>query len=245
VALANKHGLRLGEKRLWNGVSRMPRTVSANWSAAALPKALNGWFGVTGSSRRSARLRKAYREAPRLQGVSHGRGSQFAGARPHSGPIPPTGRGPMRVLLDTCVLSELRRPKGHPAVRQAVYGARQREPLRQRDIDRRSRQRDRASKGQPAQARAQTRLQTLERYYADRLLPVNLETSRIWGRTYRRPENRAVRSRQRRSHRRDRVAPRSPRNDQKHHRFRAHRSLAPQSLDGRDIAAALRVFSKL
>ena len=26
----------------------------------------------------------------------------------------------MRVLLDTCVLSELRRPKGHPAVRQAV-----------------------------------------------------------------------------------------------------------------------------
>jgi hypothetical protein len=26
----------------------------------------------------------------------------------------------VRVLLDTCVLSELRRPKGHPAVRQAV-----------------------------------------------------------------------------------------------------------------------------
>ncbi len=26
----------------------------------------------------------------------------------------------MKVLLDTCVLSELRRPRGHPGVRQAV-----------------------------------------------------------------------------------------------------------------------------
>ena len=26
----------------------------------------------------------------------------------------------MRVLLDTCVLSEIRRPKGHPRVRRAV-----------------------------------------------------------------------------------------------------------------------------
>jgi antitoxin Phd len=33
---------------------------------------------------------------------------------------PPCGRSSLRVLLDTCVISELRHPKGHPAVRQAV-----------------------------------------------------------------------------------------------------------------------------
>lgn len=87
----------------------------------------------------------------------------------------------MRVLLDTCVLSELRRPQGHPGVRQAVAG------LDDEDLFLSVISIGEVSKGiallrESAKKRAlQTWLQTLERYYADRLLPIDLETSRIWG----------------------------------------------------------------
>lgn len=87
----------------------------------------------------------------------------------------------MRVLLDTCVLSELRRPKGHPGVRRAVDTfesdslfvsvvsvgeiakgiALLKESKNKRDL--------------------QAWLQALERYYADRIVPIDLETSRTWG----------------------------------------------------------------
>lgn len=87
----------------------------------------------------------------------------------------------MRVLLDTCVLSELRRPKVHPGVRSAVdlldsdslflsvvsVGeiakgiALLTEGKRKRDLGR--------------------WLQSLERYYSDRILGMDLETSHIWG----------------------------------------------------------------
>jgi predicted nucleic acid-binding protein len=87
----------------------------------------------------------------------------------------------VRVLLDTCVLSELRRPKGHPAVRREVEAlesdslfvsvvpigeiakgiALLREGKNKREL--------------------QAWLQALERYYADRVLPVDIETSHTWG----------------------------------------------------------------
>jgi predicted nucleic acid-binding protein len=87
----------------------------------------------------------------------------------------------MRVLLDTCVLSELRRPKGHPAVRGAVE-ALESDSLFVSVV----------SIGEIAKGIALLRegknkrelqawLQALERYYADRVLPVDLETSRTWG----------------------------------------------------------------
>lgn len=87
----------------------------------------------------------------------------------------------MRVLLDTCVLSELRRPKGHPGVRQAV------EQLDDEDIFLSVISIGEISKGiallgNSSKKRAlETWLETLERDYADHLLPVDLETSRIWG----------------------------------------------------------------
>ena len=87
----------------------------------------------------------------------------------------------MRVLLDTCVLSELRRPKGHPAVREALNG------LEDEDLFVSVVSIGEISKGiallrdtQRKRALA-TWLLTLERYYADRLLPIDFETCHIWG----------------------------------------------------------------
>jgi len=87
----------------------------------------------------------------------------------------------LRVLLDTCVLSELRRPKCHAAVRRAVEG-----------LDSESLFVSVISIGEIAKGIAllrenrhkrtlQTWLQTLQRSYADRLLPIDLETCHIWG----------------------------------------------------------------
>ncbi len=87
----------------------------------------------------------------------------------------------MRVLLDTCVLSELRRPKGHPGVRRAV------EALESDNLFVSV-----VSIGETAKGIAllkeskikrdlQAWLQALERDYADRILPVDLETSHTWG----------------------------------------------------------------
>ena len=87
----------------------------------------------------------------------------------------------MRVLLDTCVLSELHRPKGHAGVRRAVDA-----------LDSESLFVSVVSVGEIAKGIALLResqkksalqawLQALERDYADRLLPVDLETSHIWG----------------------------------------------------------------
>ncbi len=87
----------------------------------------------------------------------------------------------MRVLLDTCVLPELRHPKGHPGVRGAVE-ALENDSLFVSVI----------SIGEIAKGIAllkesknkrelQAWLQALERYYEDRILPVDLETSHTWG----------------------------------------------------------------
>jgi predicted nucleic acid-binding protein len=87
----------------------------------------------------------------------------------------------LRVLLDTCVLSELRRPKGDAGVRRAVEA-----------IDSDSLYVSVLSIGEIAKGIALLKdnknkrelhewLQALERFYADRVLPIDLETSRTWG----------------------------------------------------------------
>jgi len=87
----------------------------------------------------------------------------------------------VRVLLDTCVLSELRRPKVHAGVRREV------EMLADESLFVSAVSIGEIVKGisfirDSQNKRAlQSWLQTLERHYADRLLPIDLETSRIWG----------------------------------------------------------------
>jgi len=87
----------------------------------------------------------------------------------------------VRVLLDTCVLSELRHPKRDAGVRRAVDA-----------FDSENLFVSVLSIGEIAKGIAllkegqnkrilQIWLQTLERQYGDRVLPVDLETSRIWG----------------------------------------------------------------
>lgn len=87
----------------------------------------------------------------------------------------------MRVLLDTCVLSELRRPKGHPAVRQTL------ESLDAENVFVSVISIGEITKGVALLSESQKKfalenwLRMLERDYSDRLLPLDLETSRIWG----------------------------------------------------------------
>jgi predicted nucleic acid-binding protein len=87
----------------------------------------------------------------------------------------------LRVLLDTCVLSELRRPKAHQGVRRAVDA-----------IESDSLFVSVLSIGEIAKGIAllnedkhkrdlEEWLQALERYYEERVLPIDLETSHIWG----------------------------------------------------------------
>jgi toxin FitB len=87
----------------------------------------------------------------------------------------------VRVLLDTCVLSELRNPKVHPRVRQAVDACNEEdlfisvisigEILKGISLLRESSKR----------RALETWLKILERDYGDRLLSIDLETSRLWG----------------------------------------------------------------
>jgi len=87
----------------------------------------------------------------------------------------------VRVLLDTCVLAELRRPRPHPGVRRAL------ETLTSEDLFVSVLSIGEIAKGiallkdEQRKRVLQTWLQTLERDYADRLLPIDLETSRSWG----------------------------------------------------------------
>lgn len=87
----------------------------------------------------------------------------------------------MRALLDACILSELRRPKGSAAVRAAV------DAVDDGDLFLSVLSIGELAKGIAlVKDNAQKRklaswLQKLESEYADRLLPVDLETARIWG----------------------------------------------------------------
>jgi len=87
----------------------------------------------------------------------------------------------VKVLLDTCTLSELRLPKPDAGVASAI-----------RDLDSDDLFVSAISIGEIVKGVAlladgqkkrllQSWLQTLERYYGDRLLPIDLETCRMWG----------------------------------------------------------------
>jgi toxin FitB len=84
-------------------------------------------------------------------------------------------------LLDTCVLSEIRRPKGHPRVRRAV------EALDSEDLFLSVISIGEIAKGIALLKEAKKKddlriwMQALETHYADRVLAVDLETSHIWG----------------------------------------------------------------
>jgi toxin FitB len=86
----------------------------------------------------------------------------------------------LRVLLDTCVLSELRRPKVNPRVRRAV------EALQSEDLFLSVISIGEIAKGiallQESKKKnaLQTWMQALEAHYADRVLDIDLETSHIW-----------------------------------------------------------------
>ena len=87
----------------------------------------------------------------------------------------------MRALLDTCVLSELPRPKGSAAVQAAV------DALDDGDLFVSVLAIGELAKGialvkdSARKRKLAAWLQKLENDYADRLLPVDLETARIWG----------------------------------------------------------------
>lgn len=87
----------------------------------------------------------------------------------------------MRALLDTCVLSELRRPRGSAAVRAAVVA------VDDGDLFVSVLSIGELAKGvalvkdQAHRRKLASWLRKLESEYADRLLPVDLETTRLWG----------------------------------------------------------------
>jgi len=87
----------------------------------------------------------------------------------------------VRVLLDTCVISELRHPRCNPGVRKAV------EALTSEHLFLSVLSIGEIAKGIALLKDGQKKrglgawLQTLENFYADRLLPIDLEISRIWG----------------------------------------------------------------
>jgi predicted nucleic acid-binding protein len=87
----------------------------------------------------------------------------------------------VKVLLDTCALSELRLPKPDAGVARAI-----------RDLDSEDLFVSTITIGEIVKGVArladgqkkrllQSWLQALERHYGDRLLPVDLETCRMWG----------------------------------------------------------------
>ncbi len=87
----------------------------------------------------------------------------------------------MRVLLDTCAISELSKPVPNPGVRATVGR------LRPTDLYVSVLTAGEIGKGVALLDDGKRKseltmwLQTLERTYADRMLPVDLETCRIWG----------------------------------------------------------------
>lgn len=87
----------------------------------------------------------------------------------------------MRVLLDTCVLSEIRRPKAHPRVRRAL------EALDSEDLFLSVISIGEIAKGIALLKETKKKddlliwIQALEANYADHVLVVDLETAHVWG----------------------------------------------------------------
>ena len=87
----------------------------------------------------------------------------------------------MRVLLDTCVLSELRHAKGHRGVRRAVDALREEELFVSVISIGEIRKGISLLKEITRKPALETWLETLERDHSERILPIDLETSRLWG----------------------------------------------------------------
>ncbi len=87
----------------------------------------------------------------------------------------------MKVLLDTCVLSELRHPKGHPAVRQAVAALNEEELFASVLSIGEIHKGICLLKQSPRRLELEAWLETLQRNYDDRLLGIDLEICRLWG----------------------------------------------------------------
>ncbi len=87
----------------------------------------------------------------------------------------------MRVLLDTCVLSELRKENCHENVRRTI------EEYTEESLFLSVITIGEITKGigllneSHRKREIQSWLQTMERYYSDRILTIDLETVRIWG----------------------------------------------------------------
>ncbi len=87
----------------------------------------------------------------------------------------------MRVLLDTCVVSELRHPRCHPAVRRAV------EALGEQDLFLSVLTIGEIQKGISLLRESSRKRElvawvgALEGNYSERLLPITLETCKLWG----------------------------------------------------------------
>jgi len=89
----------------------------------------------------------------------------------------------MRVLLDTCVISELRRLDGNAKVREAVLDIPDRDLfLSVLTIGEIVKGITRLEPGRKKRGLQQW-MQGLEAQYADRLLPIDVETCTIWGET--------------------------------------------------------------
>lgn len=87
----------------------------------------------------------------------------------------------MKVLLDTCVLSELRRPKGHPGVLRAVAALDDEELFMSViSIGEILKGISLLPEGSRKNALASW-LDTLERNYGDRILPIDRDICRGWG----------------------------------------------------------------
>ena len=87
----------------------------------------------------------------------------------------------MKVLLDTCVLSELRHPRGHPGVRRAVAALHEEELFMSViSIGEILKGISLLAEGPRKHALARW-LNTLERDYHDRILAVDRDICRRWG----------------------------------------------------------------
>ena len=87
----------------------------------------------------------------------------------------------MRVLLDTCVVSELRHPKGDPRVRQAVDACDEEDLfLSVITIGEILKGISLLKEGSKRGA-LESWLGALERDYGDRILSIDLETGHLWG----------------------------------------------------------------
>lgn len=87
----------------------------------------------------------------------------------------------MRVLLDTCVLSEIRKEHGSPRVRERVQAIRS-EYLYLSVVTLGELSKGISLLGEGARRMELQRwLLTLEQDYAERILPIDAETARIWG----------------------------------------------------------------